>query len=95
VQSSLNIWTFRYSPHWTSPAQYASHLPGFLNDLANFACVNLIDDIPLATADMESQRNALVYLQDIYPGLYRQEVNAHTVLEVVTVSRPLLLVTLQ
>jgi hypothetical protein len=97
IQCASTQWLFEYSQYWNSPPGYpAKSLPQFFDTMVNFQCRNLSGNRKtlkpandLATKDKE---NSLIYILDLYPGLYCSRVDVDNFLPALTITQPVLLV---
>ncbi|KAH8807945.1 hypothetical protein F5884DRAFT_349945 [Xylogone sp. PMI_703] len=97
TQSSSSIWSFRYSDFLVhKPGEFGSRIPNFLSNIQEFRCINLSNYgkllKPANELTTEEAREKLLYVLDIFPGLYCQRVTAGDSLPVSTISQPILLV---
>ncbi|OBT43285.1 hypothetical protein VE00_06924 [Pseudogymnoascus sp. WSF 3629] len=97
IQSALSIWSFKYSDYWDfPPGEFATQLPDFLANIEDFRCINLSARgkslKPATDLVRDEQRRRLLYVLDVFPGLYCQRVNAEGLSPVSTISQPELLV---
>jgi hypothetical protein len=97
IQCASTDWRFEYSPYWNCPpGQSATRLPQFFDSIANFQCHNLSENRKtlkpandLATRD---QKESLMYILDLYPGLYCSRVDVDELKPALTIAQPVLIV---
>ena len=97
TQSSSSIWYFRYSDFLAhKPGEFGSRIPNFLSNIQEFQCINLTNRNKLLKPANElatrEEKERLLYLLDIFPGLYCQRVTAGDTPPLSTISQPILLV---
>jgi hypothetical protein len=97
IQCASSFWQFEYSPYWKSPPGHPAHgLRHFLDTINKFQCHNLSanrkDLKPTKDLATKDQQDSLIYILDVYPGLYCSRVDVDKFLPVMVISRPILLV---
>ncbi|KAH6671164.1 hypothetical protein B0J14DRAFT_656150 [Halenospora varia] len=97
TQSSSSIWHFRYSDFLAhKPGEFGSRIPNFLSNIQEFRCINMSNRDrflkPANELTTREEKESLLYVLDIFPGLYCQRVTAGDSLPLSTVNRPILLV---
>ena len=96
-QCASNLWNFNYSPFWKSSPRYPAHrLQQFFDIITDFECRNLSTSRrtlkPANNLASKDQKGSLIYILDVYPGLYCSRVDVDKFLPAMTISRPILLV---
>jgi len=95
TQSASSIWTFKYSDYSKyPPGQFGAKLPNFLDNIKDFKCINMSNrnrTLNLDTGLTKEQKKILLYMLDIFPGLYCQRVTAGDSPPVSTISQPVFL----
>ncbi|PMD42776.1 hypothetical protein L207DRAFT_632502 [Hyaloscypha variabilis F] len=97
TQSSSSIWYFRYSDFLAhKPGSFGSRIPNFLSSIQEFRCINLSNRDKLLKPANElttrEEKESLLYVLDIFPGLYCQRVTAGDSPPPSTINQPILLV---
>jgi hypothetical protein len=97
TQSSSSIWYFRYSDFQAhKPGEFGSRIPNFLSNIQEFRCINLSNRgkflKPANELTTREEKENLLYVLDIFPGLYCQRVTAGDSLPLSTINQPILLV---
>jgi hypothetical protein len=97
TQSSSRIWYFRYSDFLAhKPGELGSRIPNFLSNIQEFRCINLSNRNkflkPANELTTREEKESLLYVLDIFPGLYCQRVTAGNSLPLSTINQPILLV---
>ena len=92
------LWGFEYSAWYDcKPGEHVSRTSEFLNILQEYRCINLSANgktlKPTTELTTLERQRSLIYLLDIFPGLYCQRVTAAGPQPVSTTSQPVLLVT--
>jgi hypothetical protein len=97
TQSSSSIWYFRYSDFLGhKPGEFGSRIPNFLSSIQEFRCINLSNRDkflkPATELTTGEEIESLLYVLDIFPGLYCQRVTAGESLPHSTINQPILLI---
>lgn len=97
TQSASSIWTFKYSDYFKYPlGQFGARLPDFLKNIEDFRCINMSNRNkllkPATDLTTKEKQDNLLYVLDIFPGLYCQRVKAGGSPPVSTISQPVLFI---